>query len=252
MRWIRLVFILLVNAVPLYGVMYRDWSVGTVLLLYWLENLLIGVFTTARIALHRAWTHKSGHWRRGVFGGTVNGKPDRAVLLDDYAGFAIFFTLVQGGFAALVVFVLGPDYPMLRFSADQFWQGAWQMLVVLATEFAVDVPQIRSRSFAWIKAYARQRMRRVVILHLTIILGVWGMAASQSPIAIVYALIGLKTLWDVLSGSAAESGRVAEPPSGPGTVAARLRTAQGNEAAWQRERELAPRCAIEDEKVKPA
>src|SRR3954470_24788495 len=73
MRWLNLVFVLLVNAVPLYGIKYLGWSIGTVLLLYWVESVLVAVFTCARIALHRALTRKSGHWRTGSLGVLVNG-----------------------------------------------------------------------------------------------------------------------------------------------------------------------------------
>lgn len=245
MRWLSLLFALLVNAVPLYGVKYLGWSVGTVLLLYWLENLLIGIFTGARIALHRALTHKHGHWRPGVLGGKVNGKPNRALLLNDYIGFAIFFTLVQGLFAAAIVFLLGQNFPQLHFSIDQFWQGAWQILAVLSAEFVVDVFQLHSRTFAWIKAYAQQRMGRVVVVHLTIIFGVIGMAASQSPLAIVYVLIALKTFWDIAARNAEN------PPAWLLKLAEKIRKAQGNDAAWQRECESAQRYAVEDERVSP-
>ena len=246
MRWLNWLFVLLLNSVPLYGVKYHGWSVGTVLLLYWLENLLIGLFTAGRIALHRALTRKRGHWRAGVLGAKVNGKPSRAVLLDDYIGFAVFFTLAQGLFAAAVVFVLGPDYPQLHFSAGQFLQGAWQMLVVLGAEFAVDAFQLRSRSFAWIKAYAQRRMGRVVIIHLTIIFGIIGMAASQSPLAIVYVLIALKTLWDLAGQNAGNS------PTRLLKVAGKIRKAQGTDATWQRECAAAQRYVLDDEQVKPA
>ena len=246
MRWLNLPFVLLVNAVPLYGVKYLGWSVGTVLVLYWLENLLTGAFTAARIALHRALTHKRGHWRPGVLGAKVDGKPNRAVLLNDYIGFAIFFTLAQGLFVAAIVFVLGRDYPDLQVSGEQLRQGAWQIQAVLGTEFVVDAPQLRSRSFAWMKAYAGQRMRRVVIIHLTIIFGIIGMAASQSPLAILYALIALKTLWDLAAQN------TENPPAGLLRVAERIRKAQGNDAAWQRGQAQTRSHAVEDEEVRAA
>ena len=62
---------------PLFGVKMFGWSVGVVLILYWLENLLIAVFTYARIALHRALTRKRGHWRTGTLGTKVNDQAQR-------------------------------------------------------------------------------------------------------------------------------------------------------------------------------
>src|SRR3954467_12002220 len=74
MRWIGLLFALLVNAVPLYGVHNLGWSASTVVALYWSENLALAFFTCARIALHRKLTRKRGHWRGGTIGVKVNDK----------------------------------------------------------------------------------------------------------------------------------------------------------------------------------
>src|SRR4051812_37473517 len=105
MRWLNLVFVLLVNAVPLYGIKYLGWSIGTVLLLYWLENLLVALFTCTRIVLHRALTRKSGHWRTGSLGVMVNNKPSTRGLLGEYATMAIVFTLAHGIFVFAIVFL---------------------------------------------------------------------------------------------------------------------------------------------------
>src|SRR5437899_7172224 len=85
MRWLNLLFVLLVNAIPLYGVKVLGWSALTVVMLYWFENLLIAVFTCARIALHRQLTRKRGHWRTGQLGTRVGGKPSGQGLLGEYA-----------------------------------------------------------------------------------------------------------------------------------------------------------------------
>jgi hypothetical protein len=226
-----------------------------------LENLLTAVFTTARIALHRAWTRKRGHWRPGVLGGEVNGKPDRAVLLGEYAGFAFLFTLAHGLFVALFVFGIAgdhPDWTYLHFSAGQFRQGAWQILAVLSAAFLADAVQIRWRSFAWMKAYAQQRMARVAVMHVTIVAGVWAMAATGSQLALLYALIGLKTVWGAASaaaGAAVDSGP-ARPPGWLLRFANKYRRDEGGAKAliakWQRDRERIEQEAVEDEQVEPA
>jgi len=261
MRWLNLLFVLLVNAVPLYGVKYLDWSVGTVLVLYWLENLLIAVFTCARILLHRTLTRKRGHWRTGQLGSKVNDRPSGQGLFGEYAVIAFVFTLAHGIFVFAIVFLIGenrPDVANWKFSVEQFRIGAWQMLAVLAVNFLVDAMSIRSRSFAWIKAYVGQRMGRVLILHLAIIFGMWAMAASDSPLAVLYVLIALKTLWD-LAASNASAKADALPAEAPGwalkladAVAKDKGGAKEMQADWKRSRERMQRAAIEDEQVMPA
>lgn len=133
---INLLFVLLLNAIPLYGVFFHSWSGGTVVVLYWLENLLVAVFTCAIIALHRQLTRKRGHWRAGQLGTKVNGKPSTRGLLGEYANLAFLFTIAHGVFVWFFVSVAGPhfaegiDAPFWQFSAAQALHGAggimWQ------------------------------------------------------------------------------------------------------------------------------
>jgi len=261
MRWLNLVFVLLVNAVPLYGIKYLGWSIGTVLMLYWVENLLVALFTCGRIALHRALTRKSGHWRGGSLGVMVNGKPSTSGLLGEYATMAIVFTLAHGIFVFAIVFLFGEgrtDPEQWRFSAEQFRFGALQMIGLMSADFLVDAVQMRSRSFAWIKTYVQQRMGRVLVLHLAIIFGMMAMAATESPIAVLYVLIGLKTLWDLAAaGSSAKADSLPEnAPQWLGKFADKVADKHGGAAAmqadWKRARENLLRAAREDEQVRPA
>lgn len=205
MGWLHVLFALLINAVPLYGIKVLGWSIGTVLVLYWLENLLVAVFTCARIWAHRLLTRAPGHYRSGQLA-TIedHGRVVKSTLLSEYAGIAFPFTLVHGVFVLGIVFIIGGDRSGAvewQFSYDQFRYGALQMLVVLGAAFLVDLLSMRRRTFEWIRDYAAQRLGRVLILHLGIIFGMWAMAKTDSPIGVLYAIIGLKTLWDIAAGS---------------------------------------------------
>lgn len=261
MRVLHILFALLINAVPLYGIKVLGWSIGTVLLLYWLENLLVAVFTCARIVAHRAITRKAGHFRSSQLGGvSVNGKPTNWGLLGEYAVIAFPFTLVHGVFVFAIVFLIGhnkPDAVDWQFSYEQFRYGALQMLAVLAIDFVVDLLTMRSRSFAWIKAHVGQRMGRVLILHLGIIFGMWAMAATDSPIGVLYVIVGLKTLWDLaMSGASERSARLPDkPPAWALKFADRIAKDKGGSkemlADWQRSAEREAAAAVADEKVMP-
>ena len=50
-RQLRLsaVVLLLANAAPLLGVLFLQWSVGSVLILYWFENIVIGILNVAKM-----------------------------------------------------------------------------------------------------------------------------------------------------------------------------------------------------------
>ena len=261
MRWLNMLFVLLVNAVPLYGIKVLGWSIGTVLLLYWLENLLVAVFTTARIALHRALTRKRGHFRGGTLGSKVNDKPSGSGLLGEYALIAFVFTLAHGIFVVAIVFLFGENKPELadwKFSFEQFRYGALQMLAIMGVDFLIDALTLRSRSFAWIKAYVGQRTGRVLVLHLAIIFGMGAMAMTESPIAVLYVLIGLKTLWDLAASNTSAKTAVLppEPPAWALKFADKVARDKGGARAmqtdWKHSAEQARRAAIEDEEVMPA
>lgn len=260
MRWLNLLFVLLVNAVPLYGVKELGWSPSSVVVLYWIENLLIAVFTTARIALHRSLTRKRGHWRTGQLGTKVNDRPSGQGLLGEYATMAFVFTLAHGIFVAAFVFIgreNHPDNPTWSFSIEQIRQGATWIAAALAAEFLIDALSMRTRSFAWIKAYVGQRMGRILIMHLAIIFGMWGMMATESPFAVLYVLIGLKTLWDLAASNASAKAAALppEPPAWALKVADVVAKGKGGAAAmradWTKSAEQGRRAAIEDEQVVP-
>ncbi|MEO5622289.1 MAG: DUF6498-containing protein [Dokdonella sp.] len=122
--------------------------------------------------------------------------------------------------------------------------------------FYVERATLQSRPFAWIKAYAQQRLGRGLVLHLTLIAGMVAMALSGSTLAVLYVLIGLKTLWELATSDVRES-------SADERRAARL-DAQGGRAVvagqggatalaeqWNASCATARRHAIEDERSMP-
>jgi hypothetical protein len=261
MRWLNLLFVLLVNAIPLVGVEYYGWSASTVVVLYWFENLFIAVFTCARIALHRTLTRKRGHWRGGQLEVTVNNKPLRTGLLGEYATMAFVFTFAHGIFVGAFTLIGASNHgddPRWLLSGMQLRQGLLWIFVALAAEFVIDAATIRSRSFAWIKAYVTQRMGRVLIMHLAIIFGMWGMMATESPFAVLYVLIALKTLWDLFASNATAHADVLpeQPPGWALKLADGIAKDKGGSAQmekdWQSTRADMLRAAKEDEEVMPA
>lgn len=259
MRWFSLLFVLLVNAVPLYGVRRLGWSASTVVVLYWFENLLVAFLTCARIALHRKLTRKRGHWRKGQVGTMVNNRPSTAGLLGEYATMAFVFTLAHAIFVFGFLAIAASNHPedaRWAFSGAQFWRGARWMAIVLVVDFLVDAATMRGRSFAWIRAYVGQRMGRVIVMHLAIIFGMFGMMVTESPFAVLYVLIGLKTLWDLVSSYSGGRANTLpdEPPAWALKVGAQQhgRSIDAQRAEWKRTVEEQRRNAIEDEQAMPA
>jgi len=258
------VLALLINAVPLIGVLYFEWSAINVLVLYWFENLMIGFCTLIRLVLHRRWTRKRGYWRHSNrLGIQVNNKPAEMGLIGEYATGTFGFTLGHGifvGAIAMIVHQNYPDQPMWQLSWEQVFRGAMAIAAFLGIELAIDLTRIRSASFAAIRDYAQARMGRIIVLHLAIIFGMMGMAWSGSPMAVLYVLIGLKTLADLLGGATRGETKIEDsdtpPPVWTMKMADKLGKDKGGATGflkkWEAERDQVRKNAIEDEKPMPA
>lgn len=246
-------FVLVLNAIPLYGVRFHGWSGSTVVVLYWFENLLVAAFTCAIIALHRQLTRKRGHWRTGQLGTQVNGKPSTRGLLGEYASLAFVFTAAHGIFVWFFVnahFAEAADAPFWEFSPEQAQHGANAIAFTLATQFALTAASVRSRSFAWLKDYVEQRSSRVLVMHLTIIFGMFAMLMLHSALVVLYVLIALKTAWELLGAARAATpsgGASGSPTDAPAVATARRGRADDSDSAAR-----ARRNALEDEEVLPA
>lgn len=254
----RIASILVSNAIALVGVLHLGWSALNVLALYWFENLLGAAFTLLRIAVHRRLTRCRGHWREDPLAASPGGIGSRPALLRDYAIIAVPFTLGHGVVVAGIAIVVAghhPDAAMWQFDPLAFRNGALMLLLTLAVDFGVDCSALGTRSFAWMKAYVQQRLGRVLALQLAIVAGMIAMALSGSPFALLYALIGLKTLWELATGTVHETAPMATSPPA-WMLRAGKRLLDGNGASelvdqWRKRCAIARSQAIEDERPMP-
>jgi hypothetical protein len=258
-RWLlaapRFFEALAVNAVPLYGLFRDEWSLATLFLVYWGENLLNTVFVGGRILLHRIVTRKRGHWtaQRGVtittrMGGktTTQAAEGTTTLLGSFITTNLIFTLAHGIFVIAFVYGilhLGPSGPSVR-------RGLLAILAVQTIGFTLDAVTIRARSFAWIRQRADAALGRMLILHLALIGGAFLLALTERPAAFFAVFVLLKLLFDLASAVPWRSELPAEAPSllrvlGKATNTPRV------EEVWKREVEAQRRKQIEDEEPLP-
>lgn len=187
------------NLLPLAGVVWWDWDLFTILTLYWVENGIVGAFNVPKI-LRAEGTDLPGAWRA-----TLNGRPIDSLARVPIAG---FFGLHYGGFwlghGVFVVVVLpliatglvggpigsGPDWGLVAGGA-----------VALAISHGISYrDNYLGRGEFRRASPGRQMMApygRVVILHLTIILGAALSASLGSPVGALLVLVALKTALDL-------------------------------------------------------
>jgi Family of unknown function (DUF6498) len=243
---------LVVNAVPLWGLMHGAWSLGTILLFYWLANFLNTFFIGARIFVHRAVTHKRGHWmvdqyrtvtvKRGVQTTESGYRP--TTFLANFVFTNLVFTLAHGLFVAAFVFgilELAPSWNELR-------HGILLLLTAMSMSLLVDLTQIGSKPFAWIRRRTDLVLGRMIVVHLGLIGGVFLLAMTERPAAFFAAFLLLKLLFDIGTALPQPRELPGEPPRYIGW-ARRLGKPGELDASWKAAVEAERRKLVEAEEV---
>ena len=214
--------LVIANAIPLIGVLFFGWSLLTILVIYWVENAIVGLWNVPKIILARGSMIPSGEGeapasRVETLVGTAMPSTGRAVI-------ALFFVIHYGGFwLGHGVFVLAglPAFVNVRTTdpgvcgdpfASQVVCDAGPLGAIVWSSVAIAaVALILSHGASFFLNYlgrgeylrtspTRQMgspYGRVVVLHLTILLGAFVVAFIGSPIGALLVLVILKTAFDL-------------------------------------------------------
>jgi hypothetical protein len=209
-----LVALIVANAIPLIGVLFLGWNVWTILIVYWLENGIVGGFNVLKMA-YAGGEPESPAVRASTI--RIKGRPAE----DASKAFMIPFFVMHYGIFWLVhgVFVL--TLPLFgSFSGDQELAVDIQPGTILLAVIALAISH--GLSFWWNflvrgeyrhTSAAAQMFRpygRLVILHVTIIFGALAISFTGAPAAAIAILVVLKTALDV--GLHLSEHRTATPP----------------------------------------
>jgi Family of unknown function (DUF6498) len=183
--------LLVANLVPMYGVFVLGWEVFPLILLFWLENIVIGVVNVLKI---------------------LTARPDDRMWWVGKAFLIPFFIVHYGGFTfvhGIFVFALfGGATPFapadmsasavlhtIR-SSGVLW-GALALLASHGLSFVTNYLGAGEYRNADPKVLMGQPYARVIVLHLTIIFGGFVMVALGSPRAGLLLLVLLKIGMDL-------------------------------------------------------
>ena len=185
--------LVLANLIPLYGVVVLGWEVFPIMLLFWLENVVIGAFNALKMLLSEP--QEQVKWL------------GKLLLVPFFCFHYGMFTAVHG------VFVLG-------FFGKQFRQGAsfpsvgdvigfiselhlgYAVLALVASHaFSFGYNYLWRGEFrtSSLQSLMQQPYGRVVVLHLAILGGGFLIMALRSPTAGLVLLVVLKIVLDVRS-----------------------------------------------------
>ena len=255
--------LVIANAIPLVGVLFFGWSLITILVLYWVENGIVGFWNIPKIALARgsivpplpamppaaaraatfsdeqaeslqeAWQRARDLQAQGLTAAGSSPILARFSMVPR-AGLAVFFLVHYGMFwlvHGIFVFTL-PTFVGMRTGgcdprifpepgefpgavgavagvvgecASSFGEIAWGSVLIGAAALFVSHGASFLLNYIGNGEYQRTSAPRqmtgaygrVIVLHLTILLGAFVIAALGSPIGLLLLLVGLKTAFDL-------------------------------------------------------
>lgn len=202
---------LAVNLVPALGLFLWGWSLNTVVIFYWLENVLIGAVNLARIIASGV-----GHGAGGI-AATVFTAPFFTVHYGMFCFVHGIFVLALFGGGPPMEGPAGPEPLGLLDSAAALvpnWPVA--LSAVLAWKLAMFALVYIGQGQFRKTDPASQMMApygRIIFLHIAIFAGAFAIAALGAPIWGVLILVAVKTLWDVAADVAED--RFARAPLKP-------------------------------------
>lgn len=213
------------NAIPVVGVLFFGWSLFTILVLYWLENGIVGLWNLPRILLARGSftpmlpqlpdAAEVSSARDAAAAANVRAQWTRARAAQlGFAGrvsLAIFFTFhygifwsVHGVFVFALPAFVGSDAgapgsldPFGSLDASSVAIGAAALFLSHGASFLFNFIWRGEYRTASPSSQMNAPYARVVVLHLTIIFGAMAAAILGAPIAALLLLVGLKTLFDL-------------------------------------------------------
>ena len=170
------------NLVPVFGVLVWQWDVFSILLLFWCENVAIGVFGIVRTAIAGQGTRKLG----GLF-------------------LAAFFSVHYGGFMfghlMVLISLFGNDVSVheVFMSLDRWtWIAIAALFISHAWSFVQNF--LGQHEYELLQPMGAMSMpyKRMAITHVALILGGFLLTSLDEPIAGLLLLVGMKIALDVI------------------------------------------------------
>jgi hypothetical protein len=200
------------NLVPLVGVLALGWSVAAVLLIYWVENGVVGVINVARMLLAEA-PDPGVHSSRADLPGKVG---QTTFFVFHYGIFwlvhGVFVTAITGLGGVAEFGLLAPFRAVLADPA--ILVSALSLLVAHGAAFYYDYVGKGEYRTASSLGQMWRPYPRLVVLHLTILLGGTLIITAGQPELLVVLLVVLKTFVELVI-YIAERVRAARAPAQP-------------------------------------
>lgn len=182
------------NLIPLFGVLFGGWNAHSLLVVYWLESAVVGVESLFKILRAKGDDHPEELPQMSFNDTSVNafvGQAKRAI-----ASFFVFhygmFWLVHGVFVLLFPGIGGMDpvslgvVPLAAAGLVLYHALSYHLNYIGGREYERTGPVTQM-----VEPY-----KRVFVLHLTILLGFFGIALVGAPVGALAVMVLVKTALD--------------------------------------------------------
>lgn len=188
---IFIIFLILFNAIPIYGVLQWGWKSFDLIFLYWLENLIIGAIMILRMVV-RPYSH-AVEFALPVF------------LVPFFTFHYGMFCFVHGTF---VVSLFGEGLQSELANMDlmemilplvESRHLFWPLMGLLAYQLLDWVRDVSERGLGsdGIKQLTIAPYRRIIVLHITIIASGFALGTLNEPLVGLLLLVAFKTGMDI-------------------------------------------------------
>jgi hypothetical protein len=193
--------LLLANLVPVFGALYLDWDVSSIIVLYWAENLIVGGFTLLKMLV----AGKAGALFRMLFfcvhyGGFCAIHGIFVLELTRFAGedFSPAAAASWPGPLALLQMFIGMVQQVLAAAPEAFLWGCLALLLSHGTSFLLLFIGQQEYRHATLNDLMKAPYRRIVVMHVAVIAGGFLVVRLGSPLGLLFALVALKTGMDIM------------------------------------------------------
>lgn len=171
------------NLLPLVGVLLFGWDLGAVMVLYWAESAVIGFYTILKMSI----VGKFGAlfavpFFLGHFG----------AFMAAHFAFVYYFFVHAGGSVPQNAGV----YEELRALFVPLWPGLAALVVSHGISFFLNFIGNREYVGGSMSALMSAPYKRIIIMHLTVIVGGWIVLALGTPAPALIVLVALKLIVD--------------------------------------------------------
>jgi hypothetical protein len=183
--WVSIASILGGNFLPVIGVLYSNWDAASIVILYWIENLIIGFYTVLKMRLTK--TPSKTRSKVNLF--VVYG----ALWLVD--GIVVVVLFLSNDIRLLL-----QDNDVIKFlHSEILWSILMSILVLFVSHGILFVQNIKKYAIEIPEKFTREAFLQIIPIHFMLVVGaLLNVNISGGKIYALLLLVVLKTLFELV------------------------------------------------------